>query len=234
MRNKLLGIILEVQELITGAGVDVGGELLLDALPRGEVGRVLVPVLPHRAPGLEDGAGRGGPNLGGGRQALLEDALDHEGVGIRVEGVELGRDVGVGANVREGMVGILVPPAAASLGGYGSGCRGGGGGGGLGDGVLVVGGRGGGLGVGGAEEDHREGGFVGGIGVGDGRLRLGQERRRRRGGQAVVVVVVVVMVVVAVVVEKVVFYLVRIHSREKGEEQKGEIFRERKRVKIGF
>lgn len=57
--------------------VDVGGELVLDAFPGGEVGGLLVAVLPDGAPRLEDGAGGGGADLGRGGKAVLEEAADH-------------------------------------------------------------------------------------------------------------------------------------------------------------
>lgn len=98
MRNELLGIVLETEKLVT-VGVDVGGELVLDALPGREVGRVLVPVLPDGAPRLEDGARRGGADLGRRGEAALQEAADHQGVGLRVEGVELGGDVGLRTDV---------------------------------------------------------------------------------------------------------------------------------------
>lgn len=95
----MLGIVFEAKELVTGGRVDVGRELVLDALPRGEVGGVLVAVFPDGAPGLEHGARRGGTDLGWGGEPVLEEAADHQGVRLRVEGVELGGDVGLRADV---------------------------------------------------------------------------------------------------------------------------------------
>lgn len=69
------------------------GELVLDALPRGEVGGVLVPVLPDRPPGGEHGERRGAADLVGGGGAARADAAQHEPVGGGAEGVELRRDV---------------------------------------------------------------------------------------------------------------------------------------------
>lgn len=128
MRNELLVIVLEAQEFVTVL-VDVGGELVLDALPGGDVGGVLVAVLPDGAPGLEDGAGRGGADLDGGGEAGVEDAPDHEGMGIRVEGVELGGDVGLRGDV-DGLgfgvgFGVRVWDVVVFVGGVGG--RGGGG-----------------------------------------------------------------------------------------------------------
>lgn len=80
--------------------VHVGIELVLDALPGGEVGGVLVAVLPDGAPGAEDGAGGGAADLVGGGESTLEDAARHEVVGLAVEGVELGGDVRLGVDVR--------------------------------------------------------------------------------------------------------------------------------------
>lgn len=97
MGNELLGVVLEAEEFVT-VRVDVSGELVLDPLPSREVSGVLVAVLPDGAPGLEDGAGRGGADLRRRGEAALEEAADHEGVGLRVEGVELRRDVGLGAD----------------------------------------------------------------------------------------------------------------------------------------
>lgn len=57
--------------------VDARGELVLDSLPRGEVCGFLVAVLPDGAPRLEDGAWGCGADLGGGGEAVLEEALDH-------------------------------------------------------------------------------------------------------------------------------------------------------------
>ena len=60
----------------------------MDSLPRGEVRGVLIAVFPDGAPRLKDGA-----DLRRCGQAVLEEAANHEGVGFRVEGVELGGDV---------------------------------------------------------------------------------------------------------------------------------------------
>lgn len=98
MRNTLLRIVFEAKEFVTGVRVHVRGELVLDSLPRGEVGGVLVAVFPDGAPRLQDGAWSGGADLRRRGQAVLEEAADHEGVGFRVEGVELGGDVGLRAD----------------------------------------------------------------------------------------------------------------------------------------
>lgn len=98
MRNELLGIVLEAEEFVTVL-VDMGGELVLDALPRGEVSRVLVPVLPDGAPRLEHGSRRGGSDLSRVGEPALQEAPNHQGVGLRVESVELGRDMGLRTDV---------------------------------------------------------------------------------------------------------------------------------------
>lgn len=132
MRNELLVVVLETQEFVTVL-VDMGGELVLDALPCGDVSGVLVAVLPDDPPGLENGSGRGGPDLGRVGEAALEKALDHEGMGLRVEGVELGRDVGLRGDVKGlgfrvgvgvGAVGVRVWDVVVFVGGV---RRGGGG-----------------------------------------------------------------------------------------------------------
>ncbi|KAG6665526.1 hypothetical protein CIPAW_02G167100 [Carya illinoinensis] len=133
MGDELLGIVFEAEELITGGGVDVGGELVLDALPGGKVRGVLVAVLPDGAPGLEDGPGCGSADLSRGGESLLQEAADHQGVGLRIEGVELGRDVGLGADMEFGDRGWgrldrRVGGAVARRGRRGRGRRGGGGG----------------------------------------------------------------------------------------------------------
>ena len=63
----------------------------MDLLPRG----VLVVVFPNGAPQLQDSQWSGGVDLHRRGQAMLEEVADHEGVGFRVEGVELGGDVGL-------------------------------------------------------------------------------------------------------------------------------------------
>ena len=68
----------------------------MDSLPRGEVRGVLVAVFPDGAPRLKDGA-----DLRWCGQAVLEEAANHEGVGFRVEGVELGGDVRLRADDME-------------------------------------------------------------------------------------------------------------------------------------
>lgn len=103
VRYELVWVVLEEEDWVAAAGVDVGIELVLDALPGGEVGCVLVAVLPDGAPGAEDGAGGGAADLVRGGEAALEDAAGHEGVGVAVEGVELGGDVGLGVDVGRGM-----------------------------------------------------------------------------------------------------------------------------------
>jgi hypothetical protein len=86
----------DVRDALPRVGLEVEGppvgrraELVLDALPSGEVGRVLVPVLPHRPPRGEHGGGRRGADLVGGRGAAGEDASQHERVRLGGEGVEL-------------------------------------------------------------------------------------------------------------------------------------------------
>lgn len=93
MGNELLRIVLEAKEFVTVVWIHVCGELILDALPRGEVGGVFVAVLPDGTPRLEDGAWGCEADLRRCGEALLEEAADHEGVRFRVEGVELGGDV---------------------------------------------------------------------------------------------------------------------------------------------
>ena len=63
MGNGLIRIVFEAKEFVTGIGVHVCGELVLDSLPSGQVSGVLVAVLPHGAPRFEDGARRGGSDL---------------------------------------------------------------------------------------------------------------------------------------------------------------------------
>lgn len=87
--DALRGVGLEVKV----AAVGRRGELVLDALPRGEVGSVLVPVLPDGPPGGEHGERRGAADLVGGGGAARADAAQHEPVGGGAEGVELRRDV---------------------------------------------------------------------------------------------------------------------------------------------
>ena len=82
----LLSVVFEAEEIIA-AGDD--GELVLDTFPRREVGGVLVTVFPDGAPRLEDGVWSCGADLGGGGEAVLEEAEGHEGVGGGVECVEL-------------------------------------------------------------------------------------------------------------------------------------------------
>ncbi|KAK7836067.1 coproporphyrinogen-iii oxidase 2, partial [Quercus suber] len=65
------------------------GVLVLDSLPRGEVRGVLVVVFPDDVDLCRCG------------QAVLEEAVDHEGVGFWVEGVKLGGDVGLRADDME-------------------------------------------------------------------------------------------------------------------------------------
>lgn len=153
MGNKLLGIVLEAKKLVASV-IHVGGELVLDPLPGGEVGGLLVAVLPDGAPGLEHGPRGGISDLERGGEAVLEDAADHEGVGLRVEGVELGGNVGLRGD-EEGLV-------------RGDTCR------------RVSGGAGGGvagrLGGRGAEEDYfgkGKGGVVGHV------VLVGNHGRRR-------------------------------------------------------
>lgn len=88
MGDALRGIVLE-EKHATHAGV----ELVLNTLPRGEIGSILIPVLPDGAPGSEDGTWGRRADLVGGGDAALEDAVDHERMGVTVEGVELGGDV---------------------------------------------------------------------------------------------------------------------------------------------
>lgn len=107
MRNELLGIVLETEEFITIL-VDMGGELVLDALPSGEVSGVLVAVLPDGAPRLEHRSWRGGSDLGWGGEPALQEAANHQGMGLRVESVELGGDMGIGTNIERLVMMVLV------------------------------------------------------------------------------------------------------------------------------
>ena len=66
----------------------------MDLLPRG----VLVVVFPNGAPQLQDSQWSGGVDLHRRGQAMLEEVADHEGVGFRVEGIELGGNVGLRAD----------------------------------------------------------------------------------------------------------------------------------------
>lgn len=70
----------------------------MDSFPRSEVRCLLVAVFPDGAPRLQDSARSGGTDLRRRGQAVLKEAVDHEGVGFRFEGVELGGDVGLQAN----------------------------------------------------------------------------------------------------------------------------------------
>lgn len=76
MGHQQFEVVFEAQELIT-VGADMGGELVLDALPGGDVGGVLVAVLPDGAPTGEDGGGGGGSDLVGGGEAAPQEAADH-------------------------------------------------------------------------------------------------------------------------------------------------------------
>lgn len=121
VRDELVRVVFEAEEVGVGGNVVVRSELVLDAFPGGEVGGVLVAVLPDGAPGGEHGAGGGGADVGGGGEAAEEEGAEHEGVGGGGEGVELGRDVGVGGDEEGVGIGIW---------GCGRGRVGGGGGGG--------------------------------------------------------------------------------------------------------
>jgi hypothetical protein len=83
------------------AAVGGRGELVLDALPRREVGGVLVAVLPDRAPRGEHGRRGGGADLVGGGGAAGGDAAQHEVVRGDGEGVELRGDVRRGVDCRQ-------------------------------------------------------------------------------------------------------------------------------------
>lgn len=110
MRNKLTRIVLETKKMATITGdaargfrhVDV--ELVLDALPRRPIGRVLVAILPNRAPAGEHGRRGRGSDLLRRRQSALNQALNHKSVRLLVEGVELGRDMRLGANAEGRLV----------------------------------------------------------------------------------------------------------------------------------
>lgn len=143
MRHELPRVVLEAEELVARGRVEARGELVLDPFPGGEVGGVLVAVFPDGAPGFEDGARGGDADLGGGGEAAFAEAEDHEGVGVGVEGVELGGDVWLRVDVVP-VSGDLVRdrdrnrnPRVWDFGGFGGGVVGGG--------VLFVGGVGGGV-----------------------------------------------------------------------------------------
>ena len=93
----------------------------MDLLPRS----VLVAVFPNGAPQLQDGLWSGGADLHRRGQAMLEEAADHEGVGFRVEGVELGGDVGLWVDDVE--LGLRCLVGLVVRGGVGFGRVGGGG-----------------------------------------------------------------------------------------------------------
>lgn len=83
-------------DTLRGVGLEVKvpaicrrGELVLDALPRGEVGGVLVAVLPYRPPRGEHGGRGSGADLVDSGGAAREDAPQHEAVRRDGEGVEL-------------------------------------------------------------------------------------------------------------------------------------------------
>lgn len=97
MRDALRGVGLELEIPPVGRSC----ELVLDALPRGEVGGILVPVLPHRPPRGEHGGRRGGADLLGGGGAAREEAPQHERMGGSGEGVELRGDVRRRVDVRQ-------------------------------------------------------------------------------------------------------------------------------------
>ena len=59
VRDELVRVVFEAEEVGVGGNVVVRSELVLDAFPGGEVGGVLVAVLPDGAPGGEHGAGGG-------------------------------------------------------------------------------------------------------------------------------------------------------------------------------
>lgn len=108
MRNELGSIVLKTQVIVSNFVIGIGmiraksdvtvvvedGEFVLDALPGGEIGGVLVAVLPDGAPAGEDGGRGGGFDFVGRGEAALENTGDHEGVGLLVESVELGGEVG--------------------------------------------------------------------------------------------------------------------------------------------
>lgn len=108
MRDILLRVILETEVLVTGCGVHVSRKLVLDSLPRREVGRILVTVLPDGPPRLEHGSRRGGADLGWSCEPLLQNAPDHQSVRLRVESVELSGYMRLGANVRGRLIRHLV------------------------------------------------------------------------------------------------------------------------------
>lgn len=106
MRNELLSIVLETEKFVT-VFVDRRRELVLDSLPRRQIRSVLVPVLPHRPPRLENGARRGGAYLTRRREAVLENATDHQRVRLGIKRVELRRYMRLRRDIERRFVKIL-------------------------------------------------------------------------------------------------------------------------------
>ena len=106
MGNELIRIILEAEKFITVGRIDMNIELVLNPLPRSEVRRVLIPVLPDRPPAGKHRNWRSGADLLGRSWAAFAEALQHQSMRLLVESVELGGNMRLGANVRRrrGMV----------------------------------------------------------------------------------------------------------------------------------
>lgn len=108
MRHALLRVVLEAKKFVTGSGVNMGREFLLDALPTRHIGGILVTVLPDGPPRFQDGVGRSSADLVGGSQAVLENAANHKRVRFRIECVELRGYMRLGVNVSSCMTVIGV------------------------------------------------------------------------------------------------------------------------------
>ncbi|KAM0946046.1 hypothetical protein DsansV1_C09g0090671 [Dioscorea sansibarensis] len=72
-------------------------EFVLDTLPGSEIRSILITVLPHRPPGLQNRARGSLTELIRSCEPALEDATDHKIVRLAIEGIELGGDVGAGS-----------------------------------------------------------------------------------------------------------------------------------------
>jgi hypothetical protein len=193
----LLSIVLETQKFITVL-VEVSAELVLDALPGRDVSRVLISVLPDGAPRLEYVTRRGVSDLGRAGEPGLHEAPDHQGMGLGVEGVELGRDVGLRADVeRRGFhVGNRARVRVGNVVVFGRGVSRGRGGGGRAEQV---------------DFREREQGVDDVVVLREGNGRLGLDDRGRWWAQIMMVEVVVEMVVV---IEEIFFCFVGIHGIE--------------------
>lgn len=96
----MIRIILEAEKFVTVRRIDMNVELVLNPLPRSEVRRVLIPVLPDRPPAGEHRSWRSGANLLGRSWAAFAETLQHQSMRLLVESVELRGDMRLGANVR--------------------------------------------------------------------------------------------------------------------------------------